>query len=163
MTTLGNDVYCCVYGGDIYKLPVLRNPISIFAVGATTGSSGLGRLISATGLTNAIMLGRDSANFATACYETLAANAPSSSVASASVMGLINNITGSIAYYNGAEMTAKNGGIATVDNGFTLFTHASAPWTGYGTEVIVVNSAISTTDRQKIERNQGKLYGITVL
>ncbi|MFM6187855.1 MAG: hypothetical protein ACKPEQ_31335, partial [Dolichospermum sp.] len=151
MTTVGNDVYATEFNGDIYKLPVLSNPISIFAVGASSAVSGLGRLICSTGLTNAIILGRDASNFATACYETLVANTPNTSVASARIMGLVNNISSSSAYIDGTLMTTKNGGIATVDIGFTLFTHASQPWTGAGGEFIVCPGAISTTVRQFIE------------
>jgi hypothetical protein len=33
---------------------------------------------------------------------------------------------------------------------------------GYNSETIVFPSALSTTDRQTLERNQGQYYGITV-
>jgi hypothetical protein len=38
----------------------------------------------------------------------------------------------------------------------------SSPWIGTFTEVILFTSALSTTDRQTLERNQGDYYGITV-
>lgn len=155
---IGREIYARVYNGTGSDI---TNGKLVYISGAFSGRPTIS-LASANTKDTSRFLGMATHDIETACYETLAANAPSSSVASASVMGLINNITGSLAYYNGAEMTAKNGGIATVDNGFTLFTHASAPWTGYGTEVIAINGAITTTERQKLERNQGKFYGIAV-
>jgi hypothetical protein len=39
----------------------------------------------------------------------------------------------------------------------------SSPWRGTFSEAILLPPALSTTDRQTIERNQGQYYGITII
>jgi hypothetical protein len=47
--------------------------------------------------------------------------------------------------------------------GERLVPGVSSPWIGTFSEAILFTSALSTTDRQTIERNQGQFYGITII
>jgi len=153
MTAIGNDVYVCINMGTIYKFKVLANPVSIFAVGFSSSSSGVGRLLSATGSSDALVMGRDSGNFATSAYAVPTADAPAQAVSSPAIMSATNTGSTLQPYFNGTALTAEAGGIATVDNGFTLLSHVSNNWVGGVSEVIVLQGtpATDTATRQKIE------------
>jgi hypothetical protein len=82
-------------------------------------------------------------------------NSPSSAVASLCMMEMTNNGTSSglIPYFNGTTMSAKNGTTISQSD-LTIgarFSKDGYFWNGYLAEIIIYNSVLSTSDRQKIE------------
>lgn len=89
-----------------------------------------------------------------------------SSATGSFVNGLVRNDSGTQAYRNGTAFGVPQGAAATVNVTLNAVGRAQSETVGWhnGTmaEVIVGRSAISTADRQTLERNQGAYYGIAV-
>jgi hypothetical protein len=59
--------------------------------------------------------------------------------------------------------SAGNFSTTLLSIGERLGAGVSSPWIGTFSEAILFTSALSTTDRQTLERNQGQFYGITII
>ena len=141
-------------------------PYTIFAVGYTS-TNGYGRLLagypdgylflgSGSGVTQfAPFTGNGS-------WTDTNTASPATSITSMSIMCMTNTgtTTGLIPYVNGTALTTKNG----TASGFTgIYVGAYAGgqyWNGYIGEILVYNSILSTTDRQKMEGYLAWKWGV---
>jgi hypothetical protein len=77
-----------------------------------------------------------------------------------------NATSGSAAYLDGSSAGTSVNPINAITStaGFAIgaVSNGNYYWQGYIQEIVATNSVMTTTDRQKFERNQGKFYGITV-
>lgn len=131
----------------------------------TTGGGGNGRLVSKNDLTDyAMYLG--STNI-------LRMSTTTNSVTQAYALNTTNVntviVTGNSTadfYWQGASagQDATIQATATGNNSLNIFNRSALTrgYDGYCGEIIIFNRAISTADRRKIERNQGKYYGVIV-
>jgi len=141
---------------------------SVFAVGYTTGGHYQGggpvfaRLLNSNNTTFYFGAGIEGTNFSTFVGNTTVGNwidtntdTPATAITSLCLMEVTNNnsSTGLLPYVNGKALDAKNG----TTNTFTGLTMGSMnggggqTWWGYVSEILIYNSVLSTTDRQKVE------------
>ena len=130
--------------GSSYQRLITSTPDAVFLIGTFAGN-----YISATGnVTN--------------WNDVRVVNNPTTAIGSTPRV-LTNIATTSLMtpYIDGAVMTGRTGSISTSTE-LLLFSRTMQSWIGNCPEVIVFTSALTTTDRQTLERNQGQYYSITV-
>ncbi|MFM6248570.1 MAG: hypothetical protein ACKPEQ_05385, partial [Dolichospermum sp.] len=142
--------------------------VSIFAVARQDGGTSYQRLMSLDVDIRAFF-GSLNGNFATFFgnngWNDTTANTPSIAVTSARVLGVVNPTSGRDAtpYVDGTAQNTKVGMIVTA-NGLaigSLMALATQFWFGIVAEIIIVNSAVTTTVRQLIEGYLAWKWGLT--
>ncbi|MFM6671567.1 MAG: hypothetical protein ACKPJO_15800 [Dolichospermum sp.] len=132
--------------------------ISMFAVARQDGGSSYQRLLNVR-IDQFAFFGSFNANFATFfgnnSWNDINANTPSIAVTSAKVLGVVNPTSGSVAtpYVDGIAQNTKTGTMG-ISNGVDIGAIQSPNtqfWFGIVAEIIIVNSAVTTTVRQFIE------------
>ncbi|MFM6881720.1 MAG: hypothetical protein ACKPKK_13905, partial [Dolichospermum sp.] len=135
--------------------------VSIFAVARQDGGSSYQRIVNiGNGLDHFGFFGSFNGNFATffgngSQWNDTTANSPSIAVTSARVLGVVNPTSGSVAtpYVDGIAQNTKTGTMG-ISNGVDIGAIQSPNtqfWFGIVAEIIIVNSAVTTTVRQLIE------------
>jgi len=160
-----NGLSAVAFGGvDDYmeKTGISIIPRTIYAVAKWSGgsSTGYARVVHLGNPANNIAFvgkGNGSNDFATffgngAAWNDTASNTPSQSVANNSILGVINSGATAIPYFNG---TAQNSKVGTSTDGTLLYVGSGSSvtqfWEGNIGEILICNTALSTTDRQKLE------------
>ncbi|MFM6265549.1 MAG: hypothetical protein ACKPFA_03415 [Dolichospermum sp.] len=132
--------------------------ISMFAVARQDGGSSYQRLLNVR-IDQFAFFGSFNANFATFfgnnSWNDINANTPSIAVTSARVLGVVNPTSGPVAtpYVDGIAQNTKTGTMG-ISNGVDIGAIQSPNthfWFGIVAEIIVINSAVTTTVRQLIE------------
>lgn len=152
------------YGVDDYmeKTGISIIPRTIYAVAKWSGDSTatFARIVHMGNPTNNIaFLGKanGSNDYATffgngTTWNDTAGNTPSKSVANNSILGVVNSGATAIPYFNG---TAQNSKVGTSSNAILLLIGAGSStahfWNGNIGEVLICDTALSQTDRQKLE------------
>ena len=130
--------------GSSYQRLITSTPDAVFLIGALFGN-----YISAIGN-------------GTAWSDISVVNNPVTAIGSTPRV-LTNIATTSLMtpYIDGAVMAGRTGSIGTSTE-LMLFGRGTQSWIGNCPEVVVFTSALTTTDRQTLERNQGAYFGIPV-
>jgi len=68
---------------------------------------------------------------------------------------------GTTPYIDGTTMDVRAGSVGTA-TGLTIFERGTQTWIGSASEITIFPSALSTADRNLLERNQGEYYSVTV-
>ena len=149
---------------------VLENAHSIYAV-AKSDSNGWGRIVA--GATNGYYFfgnGDGTNNFSTfygsGSWNDSVDNTPASSVANASILGVVSDGTNATPYQNGSALNTKSsnmGGAAPA--GLMVGKHAtgnnSQYWNGHIAEIIFFNKNHSNTEREDVEGYLAQKWGLT--
>ncbi|MFM6277302.1 MAG: hypothetical protein ACKN9K_03145, partial [Dolichospermum sp.] len=103
--------------------------------------------------------------FGNNAWNDVSANTPSIAVTSARVLGVVNPTSGSAAtpYVDGIAQNTKTGTMG-ISNGVDIGAIQSVNthfWFGIVAEIIIVNSAVTTTVRQLIEGYLAWKWGLT--
>ena len=105
-----------------------------------------------TSLWDLVMAQAMAAFYGGGSWNDVGTNAPGSLLATATIIGMTNDNTTATPYYNGTAMTTKNGNMGSGTTGFALGainSNSGQSWDGPIAEIVVTNSVLSTTDRQK--------------
>jgi hypothetical protein len=144
----------------------IDDPMSVYSVAQLTDLSGTyRRIISSRQIQTGMFFGVNAGGFATffgsgLTWNDINANSPNFSPSNPSILGVVN--AGSIAtpYTNGVAQNTKLGSMAgTVSMDIGVF--SSQPWVGPISEIVLTSTALSTTDRQKLEGYLAHKWGLT--
>ncbi|MFM6252842.1 MAG: hypothetical protein ACKPEQ_27480, partial [Dolichospermum sp.] len=143
--------------------------VSIFAVARQDGGSSYQRIVNVR-FDQFAFFGSLNGSFATffgngSRWNDTTANTPSIAVTSARVLGVVNPTSGTDAtpYVDGTAQNTKAGMIVTATGLAigSLMASATQFWFGIVAEIIIVNSAVTTTVRQFIEGYLAWKWGLT--
>ena len=147
---------------------VLENAHSIFAV-AKSDSNGYRRLLN--GNTDQYYYfgnGNGSNDFATfygnGTWTDANTNSPASNVSNTSLLGVISNGTNATPFFNGTALSTKSsnmGGNAPAGLLIGKYVGDLQYWDGEIAEIIIINSDLSTIDREKVEGYLAHKWGLT--
>lgn len=136
--------------------------ISIFAVARQDGGSSYQRIVHIGSSADAVgFFGSFNGNFATffgngTNWNDTNANTPTIATTSARVLGVVNPTSGSNAtpYVDGTAQNNKVGTMGTASGVVIGMSHIPANtqfWNGIVAEIVIINSAVTTETRQRIE------------
>ena len=170
-TISGNRILSFPGGEIVYRSPMVLTggAYTIFTISSLLSGSGYQRMINTDGPSDGrIFVGAINGILATFSgnrgWNDIIANTPSYTLTAAGLQIVTIIVSGSslIPYINGTAMNPKVGttGSTTVLDIGAFEDGVSQPWNGYIGDIIVYNTALTTTQRQTIEGYLSKKWGI---
>jgi hypothetical protein len=169
-TISGNRILSFSSENIVYRSPMVLTgaAYTIFVIGSLLSGSGYQRIVNTDGSGGRIFIGANNGSFVTFTgnnnFNDVAVNTPGYTLTGAGLQLMSMVVSGSslIPYINGTAMNTKTGttGATTVLDIGAYEDGVTQAWKGYIGDIIVYNSALTTSQRQQVEGYLAHKWGL---